>query len=225
MKLILTGIEYSGTSTIGTAIGEWFENSTGISYGFHDHFKIPHTTHRDFTDDEQQQVLDLSPRLKETLQRHQIYYHVQPTFYLDGDISSIGLHIEDAVYGPMYWGYGGEGEPGDRTIVSRDVEEWILEGAPETVLVLLTASPKIIAQRMHEEPRKNSPLRVEDIERVIDRFQEEFDRSIIPNKIVLDTSTAPVDETIAIFAEQMEAFLGEDDRLRMQIHTVREKTE
>ena len=119
MKLILIGIEYSGTTTIGKAIDEWFEKSTGASYGFHDHFKIPHTTHRDYTEEEQQQILDLSPRLKETLQRHQLYYHVQPTFYLDGDIASIGLHIEDAVYGPMYWGYGGKGQPGDRAEVSR----------------------------------------------------------------------------------------------------------
>ena len=222
MKLVLTGIEYSGTTTIGSSIGEWFENATGASYGFHDHFKIPHTTHRDYTEDEQRQLLDLSPRLKEALQRHQIYYHVQPTFYLDGDIASIGLHIEDAVYGPMYWGYGGEGEPGDRAEVSRDVEEWILEGAPETVLVLLTASPGVIVRRMKEEPRKNSPLREEDIERVLGRFREEFDTSRIPHKIVLDTSTAPVEETVARFAEQIEPYLGEDDRLRMQLHAAKQ---
>ena len=104
MKLILAGIEYSGTTTVGEAISKWFTNATGEPYGFHDHFKIPHTGHREFTEDEQQRILDLSPRLKEALQRHQLYYHVQPTFYLDGDISSIGLHIEDAVYGPLYWG-------------------------------------------------------------------------------------------------------------------------
>ena len=221
MKLILTGIEYSGTTTIGKAIAEWFEKSTGAGYGFHDHFKIPNTSHRDYTEEEQQQILDLSPRLKEALQRHQLYYHVQPTFYLDGDIASIGLHIEDAVYGPMYWGYGGEGEPGDRAEVSRDIEEWILEAAPETVLVLLTASPEVIARRVREDPRKNSPLREEDIESVLGRFREEFDKARIPNKILLDTSTASVDETAARFAEQMEPYLEEVDHLRMQIHAAK----
>ena len=225
MKLILAGIEHSGTTTLGEAISKWFTDATGAPYGFHDHFKIPHTGHGEFTEDEQQQILDLSPRLKETLQRHQIYYHVQPAFYLDGDISSIGLHIEDAVYGPLYWGYGAKGMPGDSSEVTRDIEDWILEAAPETVLALLTASPEVIAQRMKESPRKNSPLREEDIPKVLGRFQEEFDRSRILHKISLDTSMATVEETLAQFVELVGPYLEEADRLRMEIHSVKPAAE
>ena len=130
MNIILTGIEYSGTTTLGQAIKEWFEGATGAEHGFHDHFKIPDVSHRGFTEEEQQRVLDLSPRLKETLQRHQLMYHVQPTFYQDGDLGTIGHHIEDAVYGPLYWGYGGPGQPGDRHLPTQRIDGLIQLALP-----------------------------------------------------------------------------------------------
>ena len=223
MEILLTGIEYSGTSTLAKAIGEWYEKQTGAGYGFHDHFKVPHVIHAALTEEEQQLVLALSPRIKEAVQRHQIEYHVQPTFFKDGNHSVTGLHIEDAVYGPMYWGYGGAGELGDRDVVSRETEDVILEEAAMPVLVLLTASPEVIARRMKENPHESSPLQEKDIEYVLQRFQEEYGKSRIPNKFTLDSSTATVEETVAEFAERVEPFLQEGDRLKMELHQAKQK--
>ena len=221
MKIILTGIEYSGTTTMANAISEWYEKATGLRYGFHDHFKIPHVVHAPLAEDEQRRVLALSPRLKDLIQRHQLDYHVQPTFYQDGNLSVTGLHIEDAVYGPLYWGYGGPGEPGDRGVLSRQIEDRVLEDGPDTVLILLKASPQVIARRMKEEPHDSSPLQEKDIEHVLQRFEEEYEKSRIPNKFTLDTSTATVEETLAEFVERIDPFLEESDRLHMELHRVK----
>jgi hypothetical protein len=219
MEIILTGIEYSGTSTMAEAIREWYGETTGSSdFGFHDHFKVPHVVHQALTDEEQRLVLALSPRLKEAVQRHQMEYHVQPTFFKDGNHSVTGLHIEDAVYGPLYWDYGGAGDEWDRSVVSRQIEARILEYGSKPVLALLTASADVIARRMKENPHESSPLQEKDIDHVLKRFQEEYDKSRIPNKFTLDTSSATVEETVAEFAEKIEPFLEDSDRLRMQLH-------
>jgi hypothetical protein len=42
--------------------------------------------HAELADDEAQRVLDLSPRIEDLFQLHQLYYHVQPTFFTDGDL-------------------------------------------------------------------------------------------------------------------------------------------
>ena len=218
MEIILVGIEYSGTTTMAHAIGEWYEKETGERYGFHDHFKVPHVVHAALSPEEQQKVLDLSPRLKERIQRHQLDYHVQPTFFLDGNHAATGLHIEDAVYGPLYWGYGGPGEFGDRSVASKEIEDNILEYGTNTVLVLLKAAPEVIARRMKENPHDSSPLEETDIEHVLLRFDEEYEKSRIPNKFTLDTTTATVDETLAEFVQRVEPYLEERDRLKRELH-------
>ena len=91
MEILLTGIEYSGTTTLAKALEEWYEKETGDSWGFHDHFKVPHVIHAALTEEEQRLVLALSPRIKEAVQRHQIEYHVQ--FFKDGNPRVTGLHI------------------------------------------------------------------------------------------------------------------------------------
>ena len=45
MRLILTGCEYSGTTTMAYAISIWAESVMGGQFGFHDHWKIPHLNH------------------------------------------------------------------------------------------------------------------------------------------------------------------------------------
>ena len=219
MEIILTGIEYSGTTTMAQAITDWYKEETGNqSYGLHDHFKVPHVVHAALTEEEQRLVLAMSPRLKEAVQRHQLEYHVQPTFFTDGNHSVTGLHIEDAVYGPLYWGYGGPGELGDRSVVSRQIEDRVLEDGTDTVLILMKASRDVIAGRMRENPHESSPMQEKDIDHVLQRFQEEYDKSRIPNKFTLDTSTATVEETVADYAEKIEPYLSESDRLKREMH-------
>ena len=92
------------------------------------------------------------------------------------------------------------------------------------MLVLLTASPQVIARRMKGNPHPSSPLKEEDIELVLRRFEEEYEKSRIRNKFTLDTSTATVEETLAEYIKKVEPFLTEFDRLRMEYHRSKKKS-
>ena len=119
---------------------------------------------------------------------------------------------------PLYYGYGGKGEYAERTTLARAVEKTIMEEAPDTVLILLTASAEVIAQRMRDNPQPRGVLQEKDIEYVLQRFEEEYQGSLIRRKLTLDTTTATVEETLAEFAEQIELYLSDTDRLRMLAH-------
>jgi len=211
MKLILVGCEYSGTTTLANAINEWAKKALGAGFRIiHDHWKIPHTSGHAPTDEvhfltekEQQQVLALNPKLKEMTQRHSLVYHT-PSEPTDHDALMIGYVFDEAVYAPLYFGYGapGEPEPGDRSAYGRHLEHRLLKAAPETVLVHVKASPEVIAQRMKANPHHNGVLQEQDIEHVLERFEEEVCKSLIRRRITLDTSTATVEETMAEFVEK-----------------------
>lgn len=237
MKLILIGCEYSGTTTLAQAICRWVKESMGDDIGFHDHFKIPNlighvTADSDalgitaasgqmyFTDEELDQVQGLSPRLKEHFQRFQIEYHLSPGFYGDSHHNLVGFHIDEAVYAPLYYGYSLEedGYANSRSAAARRTESHIMEIAPDTVLVLVKASPEVITKRMRDNPHQAGLLQEKDIARALDGFEEEYKRSFIRRHFVLDTSTATPDETLAEFVEQIKPHLNEADQLRMITH-------
>ena len=67
MRLILNGCEYAGTTTLAGSISKWATELMGGILGFHDHWKIPHISHHPHTDEENEQFLALSPRLKESV--------------------------------------------------------------------------------------------------------------------------------------------------------------
>ena len=234
MKIILIGCEYSGTTTLAKAVFKWGEEEMGTEFGlFHDRWKLPHTsghTPEDeasrLTDDERDQVLALSPKVKEMVQRHSLYYHVQPwAFWEDRaheqgfyhDYLAVGLHIEDTIYGRLYFDYGQEGRPGDRSVVGPNIERAILEWAPDLVLVLVRAAPDVIRRRMRESPHEHGVLREKDVERVLALFKEAYARSLITNKFELDTSSATVGQTLAEFTEKMGPYLTETDRRRRDL--------
>lgn len=221
MRLIIAGCEYAGATTFAHAVDDWLDANMGARFSLiHDHYKLPHTSGHpdDTTPDEQAQVLALSPKLKEMVQRHSIYYHVQPGSFDVPDWLVIGLHIEDSVYGPLYFGYGAPGAPHDRRVVSMQVERAIARFAPDVILVHLKASPEVIAGRMREQPHRNSPLKERDIPQVIKLFDEAVARSTISRKITLDTSAASVQATMAEFTRQIERHLTDTDRLRILTH-------
>jgi hypothetical protein len=224
MNLILIGCEYSGTSTLAVAINEWAVKHLGGRMAHHDHWKMPHSsghppaeTITNLTEEEQQQVLGMTPKLKELFSRYTLYYHtVSSRQGLGGPGGMlVGYYFEELVYGPMYFAYGGDGEPGDRRLEAQNVERRILQFLPNTVLVLLKASPRVIRARMKEAPHHNPLMRDKDVERVQRRFEEEYNRSALRHKITLDTSAATVGETLAEFFKKVEPFLTESDRLRM----------
>ena len=237
MRLILVGCEYSGTTTLGHAINKWAAGVMGGSFAFHDHEKIPHIAghggegggkaiwfpdrHPDrpisaLTDEEQDEFLALSPRIKEMFMRLSLAYHT-PKTSAGLDYQVIGHHIDEAVYGPLYFGYGGEDDSvgGSRSVYARHIEERIMRVVPDTVLVLVKASPEVIARRMKEDPHLIGVVQEKDIEYVLQCFEEEYACSIIENKFTLDTSTATVEETLAEFVAKMEPYLTKDDRMRI----------
>lgn len=228
MKAILIGCEYVGTTTLAEGIRRWSNEVMGKGKGlraYHDHWKIPHTSgHRWlddenlFTPEEQEQFLALTPKAKEMFQRHNITYHVQPDVLRNPDYLSIGLHIENAIYAPMYFDYYVGDQAWARQAVIDHIEEGILEFAPTMRLVLVKASPGAIADRMKASPHHNQVIGREDIGRVSDEFEVEFERSAIRNKFTIDTTEGTPEETLEQFLEQFEPYLNEADKLRILTH-------
>ena len=175
MKLILAGCEYAGTTTLANAINDWTEQVMGNRIrNIHDHFKIPQTIgHSDpdyANEEEQRQYLALSPKIMETAQRHNLYYHSPSESSSNEDRLVIGHHIDEAVYAPLYFGYGRTGENGDREVIAWQIEHKIKKFEPELVLILVKASPEVIARRMKEGAHPNAVVQEKDIE-LLRRFQ------------------------------------------------------
>ena len=227
MNLILIGCEYSGTTTLAVAINEWAIRNLGARMALHDHWKMPHCsghppyeTITNLTEQEQQQVLAMTPKLKELFSRYTLYYHTVSSHGGGPGGMLVGYYFEEIVYAPLYFEYGGDGEPGDRRVEAQNIEQRILRFLPDTVLVLVKASPDVIARRMKQTPHHNALMQEKDIAYVLRRFEEEFDRSTLRNKITVDTSTATVEETLAELLEKTEPYRTESDRLRMLTRTL-----
>ena len=102
VRALLIGCEYAGTTTLAEGIRSWSRKAMGQGLvAYHDHWKIPHTSGHPgfddenlFTPEEQQQILALSPKAKEMIQRHNMAYHTTPEALRSPDYLTIGLHIE-----------------------------------------------------------------------------------------------------------------------------------
>ncbi|MBN19300.1 MAG: hypothetical protein CL758_07510 [Chloroflexi bacterium] len=208
--------------------GQWNLNA------FHDHWKIPHlnnfvvpsSTNEEksiisefpdaargdwsrtgLTEEEQNMVLELSPRLKEMFQRYHLEYHLQKAFYRNEHHIMVGAHIEEGIYAPLYFRYGGPGEYADRNITMRNYEKQILEIAPDTILILVKASPQIIKKRMFEFPHNKSLLKEKDIEYVLDRFEEEYNKSLIKHKITINTTINSINESFEELINKLKNYI------------------
>ena len=118
--------------------------------------------------------------------------------------------------------YAGDQAWARRAIIDH-VEESIVQFAPDMPLVLLRASPETIARRMKESPHHNAVLREPDIQRVLDEFEMEFEKSAIGNKFTLDTSQGTEQETLSSFIEQFEPYLNDSDTLPILTHRARQR--
>ncbi len=221
MRVILVGCEYVGTTTLAHAIDDWLDANMGTRFSLiHDHWKIPHTSGHpdDSTPEEQAWLLAASPKFKEMHQRHSLYYHAQVGTFSHEDGMVIGGAIEDGVYGPMFFGYGGKDQPLDRETVQHQWERTILHFTDETVLVHVTADSDVISRRMHDDPHENMVISEGDIDRVKSRFAELVDWSILSNKIQVDNSGA-IEDTMNDFIRKMEPYLTDSDRKRIKDHS------
>ena len=222
MNLILIGGEYSGTTTLANKLREWGKKTFGGDHGWHDHWKIPHLAHGELTEEELQQILNLSPNLKEQYQRYLMEYHLQPSFYSDPDFNLVGFCYDEVVYGPLYYGYGDQGAYSGRAVHVRRIEKTISVMAPETVLILLKCSPEVIRERMKKDPHKHGLLKDKDVEHVLNSFEQQFDSSILRRKMTLDSTSTSPDKLIEEFEEKfMEAFLTDIDRQRLIVRSMK----
>ena len=226
MRLVITGLEYSGKSSLGNAVVEWIGKTMGTETGLHDHY-WPTISHQELNDEEEKYLLGLTPRLKELIMRNNLDYHVSRGFYSPGDHDHlvVGAHIEDAVMGPFYYGYGGPDDAQARTIVNPFLETEILENGPDTVLVHLKASADVIAKRMNDDPHPNSVLQEKDIPELLGRFEEWIDGSRLRQKIAIDTGGKTVDESLSEFVEKIEPHLTDVDKQRILIQKLKQRDE
>ena len=212
MRLIIAGCEYSGTTTLADVITEWIEERLGGPSGVHDHFKGP--PEKNLTELEESQFRALGPRLHEMFQRYQIEYHLQPGFFANPDHILVGMHLEDAVYAGMYYGFGGPGEYADRTVFARHIEERLVGLAPDIIEILVKASPEVIRQRMNDAPHHIQIIRDADVEHVLERFEEEHEASLIRHKMEVDTSRMDSKMCLQQVLEVYEPLMTDSDRIR-----------
>ena len=207
------------------AIDDWMSENMGTRVSLiHEHWKIPHTSgHPDNTTSEEQEwLLAATPKYKEMHQRHSLYYHTQVSTYTThngGNGMVVGGHIDDAVYAPLYFGYGEKGHQFDRELVMHQVEKTILYFTNATVIVHITADTDVIKQRMKDDPHENGIVEADDVDKVKKRFAELVDWSLLGNKISIDNSSALVD-TMAQFVARMEPLFTDTDRSRILAHKV-----
>ena len=249
MNIILVGCEYSGTTTLAVAITYWAKEAVSADFGFHDHWKVPHLGHpksdspehlqqmvsdwkegkgedptrSGFSAEEQDLFLALTPGQQEQYQRYHMYYHLSDDFYRYRHHNMVGMHIDEAVYAGLYYGYGGDGQYAEREVMARNLENIILEKAPNTVLILVKATPEVIRSRMKENPHYNGLVKDKDVEHVLGRFEEEFDRSIIKNKFTIDTNASTVEESLCDFVEKIDEFLTDSDRTDILVNKAKSR--
>jgi len=215
VRLIMVGCEYVGTSSLIQEISGWVERAMGGKMGIHDHWKAPQLSHAEHTKEENEGFLALSPNLRESFQRYHMEYHLSPSFYHDADHTMVGFHIDEAVYAPLYYGYGAPNEYGDREQAARTTEASLLEIARDTVLILLKASPEVIRARMKADPHANALVTDGDVEKVLAAFEDQHTRSLLRKKIVIDNTDQTVSESLADFVTQIQPFLTHADRSRI----------
>jgi len=213
LKLILVGCEYSGKTTLAEEIVKWWKNLTGAHIPVHDHFTFPGK--EQLTVEDTKLLMRLSPMAIELFQRYMIDYHLVHSFAEEDDHILVGYHIEEAVYAPLYYGYGYSNTTRDRSHYARYVENEILRSRPETVLVLLKASPETIKERMKNRPHDRGVVKEKDIELVLDKFEEQYNESLITKKFELDTTNATKEKTLEHFIENMIPHLRPVDSLRI----------
>ena len=227
MKILMIGCEYSGTTTLAIEITKWITKVVGGNIlgaiSFHDHMKLVEGGHvnpeglKERDEKETQEHINFSPHHRQGYHHYMLAYHTAPGFFNDPHHLMTGMHIDDEIYGPRYKGYP-EDQVKTLRLLSRHFEKDILEAGPDTVLVLVKASPDVIRKRIKECPQEYQIIKDEDIETLLSEFEYHFKRSRVGSlgkKIILDTSKSSVSETLKEFVEKIEPHITDEDRLRI----------
>jgi hypothetical protein len=221
MRLIIIGSEYTGKTTLAKNIVGWLAGSLGEPAAMlHDHFlpSIAEPRLEISAEELEDEFLSLKPWALEMYMRYMGHYHLGHHFYIDNDHLVVNWYYGEAVYAPLYFGYGGVGEYADRRSQARHHDSEVMHIALDTVLVYLTATPEVIRARAKAEPRPRSRVKDEDIELINERFAEEFSLSLLRRRIAIDTSESTPEETMKTFLKKVEPHLTQSDRLRLLAH-------
>ncbi len=200
MKIIATGCEYTGVTSLFDGLMAW-GNKRGIKFHLDDHFTIPDRQH--LAPEDQVTITNFSPSLKQRWQGMQIVYHVRLINILDHILLG-GFHIEEEVYGPLYY------YPGKKVSGSRQYESEMPE---ESMIVHLTARPEVIESRMESQPHEFNMIKKEDIPMLLDRFEEEVKNSWLMKKIEIDTSDLSPDQLVQTFLAKARPLMNARDLL------------
>ena len=235
MRLMLIGCEYAGKTTLAVEISRWMIEVTGQKLvRWHNHFVVPRLdTHLVVraddstavpgkqevdldTEEDEQQIIGLRPSVLEQLTRHMVWRHLHPDIYRKEEhVLTINHYYADAVYAPVYYGFGEPDSFADRRQRAREWDGELLRLAPDTVLVLVHASAEVIRRRMRQSPRSRGILEEDDVELVLERFADEYRDSLIPGRFELDTTTASAKETLVEFRHRVREHLPVTDPLRI----------
>jgi hypothetical protein len=202
MRLVLIGTEYAGKTTLVDALYAW-GNDHGIHFHLDDHFSIPDQFF--LSAEDQKAMLAMPPVIKERFQRFQIYYHIHVAADYE-DCLLGGFHIEEAIYGPRYNYPGHAWAP-----YQRKVETSLPD---DTILLLLSARPEIIRQRMRQAPHEYPVVPADDVEAVSKEFLQEYNASWIQRKLHIDTSDLTPEGLFTTFMQRITPALSERDLLR-----------
>ena len=211
MRVIAVGCEYSGVTTLLSALTKWGA-SRGLSFHTDDHFTIPGGgPGGGLNESEQAEMLAVAPGIKERFQRFQLVYHIRLMHEYEHILLG-GFHIEEQIYGPKYyyptltsWHHNNAGS-------TRKYEKEIPQ---DSILVLLKASPEVIRDRMRRDPHPSSLVPPEDVETVQQLFDSQYADSWIKHKVLIDTSDLQPENILKAFFEVARVHLTEHDLLRM----------
>ena len=239
MRLILTGIEYAGKRTLGIEISRWWAEQTGEEFlepphlSFHDHFTLPHLVHtmghEDHREKTEMELRNANPGLQQLMQIYNINNKFTRGYLEMPDLFLIDWYYSDAVYAPIYYGYGGPGQYADRQMIARKFDAEVNELMPDMIFVLMKASAETIRNRVKEgkspfpSRHQHTYFDVKDTEIVLERFDEQFEKSLITNKFILDTTADTVDESLQQFKQQIKPFIFSKDRIRLLNKDILEK--
>ena len=220
MRLIIIGCEYTGKTTLSGEIKEWLVQTMGsCQTSFHDHFVSPFVEGSGPEIQEQIECFQaMPPSVLELYTRYVIHYHTADSFYELNDHCPIDWYYADAVYAPLYYGYGRPGDYADRRVMARYYDTKVLKHASDTVLVLVKASHETIRQRLRQNPHPHNLIKEEDVELILERFEEEYTNSLLVRKITLDTTDSTPEKALEEFVEKIEPHLTDRDRLRIVSH-------
>lgn len=201
MRVIVIGTEYTGKTTLVQAIQQWGMDR-GIRHHMDDHFSIPDQQTLENPAD-QKAMTELPSAIKERFQRFQIAYHVRLVHKYQ-HVLLTGFHIEEMVYGQRYY-YPDLAHPVETP------QAWERDMPSDMILVLLTASPEAIKQRMKDDPHDFPIVPESDIEEVQAAFREEFRKSFFKQKFQIDTSTLTIYSLLNDFLRMSYPYLSAAD--------------